>query len=799
MNFFEAVAVVVVPLIPIVLPGAFFIRVHDFKNLLITGARIILWSMGILTLAGTAGLYGGISVQTIALVLLIAGTVNVAVHKRQFFSRPNLWHAMAMIIPMMLGLVIFAIPFFIIHDGLPTGDVQKTIIWATQSLITNHLPDYSVAPALLNRDGVDFYTPGLHAVASLILGLSPSPLVSIGIFSIAIALCVAWIAGALTKEMFDPSISTQGQSERVNNESNFDNHPHIVPPILAGIFTLTQYRFLRYLREPGYHIQNLVGELLLFGTLLLLIRFIRRREKQDAVLCIVTVSALFLTHQFSMFIALFALTAAMIATVLEYRTRIITVMKLHAHISLIIMFCLLVALGIASSLQLGNKLSSIFTRTPHLTGLLPAISDYPATMGEVWFLTGITGIILMVWRSRRRDEHHRQVIAFASATAAILILSQGPAIGIDIPPVRALFYIVVPFSVGAAYLFGTVFLYIRHNVHGRNKRISQLAVGFVIIAVCTSSTYKAYASLSHIVRTNSTLTGEELGLIERLHNPLPTEVSAKAGILIDDYNRRSASWLVLSGRPMFTRIAADLRQQMEEARQSTLRMDLYIKQLDFEKIFSLGSMPEITTLLQKYGIGAVTGITNTSQTAFMHNSALAEFAVADDSTMYRIKDTSDNCATSASCKFLLRSATLANDIGDMQDTFEHLQASIRSSRLSEPIIVGNTTYRQSTASRIPFVFNVGDYVRVLWDPNKNGRPESSLTFMVNFIQPYTGLSLRTPTGEIIPLPIVKHATVELRQHMVTIDDRGFVTLTLINPTHEFIGIDLIALGPSLLP
>lgn len=774
MNFLQALAAVIVPLIPIVLPGAFFIRVHDFKNLLITGVRIMLWSMSILILALTAGLREGVSVQIIALVLFIAGAVNVAMHRRQFFSRPTLWHAMAMIIPMMLGLVIFAIPFFIIHDGLPTGDVQKTIIWATQSLATNHLPDYSIAPALLNRDGVDFYTPGLHAVSSLVLGLSPDPLMSIGIFSIAIALCVGWIAGALTKEMFD-------------------NHPHIVPPLLAGLFVITQYRFLRYLREPGYHIQNSVGELLLFGALLLFIRFIRRREKQDAILFIVTTSALFLTHQFSMFIGLFALTAAMIATILEYRTRIITVMKLHARISLIAMFCLLIALGIASSLQLGHKLSDLFTSTPHLTGLLPAISDYPATMGEIWFFTGMAGILLMVWEARRRDEHHRQVIAFASATTAILILSQGPAIGIDIPPVRALFYIVVPFSVGAAYLFGKLL---------RNKSISQLAVAFVIIAACTSSTYKAYASLSHTVRTNSTLTGEELGLIEVLKNKLslPNLIGQSTGaILVDDYNRRSASWLVLSGRPMFTRIAADLHQQMEEAGQSKLRMDLYLRQLDFEKIFSIGSMPEITNLFQKQSISAVTGIANTSQTTFMHNSALVPFAVADDITMYKVKDTSDNCVASPACTFLLRSATLANDIGDMQDTFEHLQAGVRSPRLSDPITVGNTTYRQSTASRIPFVFNVGDYVRVLWDPNKNGRPESTLTFMVNFIKPYSGLSLRTPTGEIIPLPAVKHATVELRQNMVTIDDRGFITLTLINPTHESIGIDLIALGPSLIP
>src|SRR3990167_6903344 len=137
MNFFEAILAVVVPLIPIVLPGAFFFLVHDFKNLLITGARIMLWSMGIVTISLTVGLYVGIPIQASALILLIASIAHAALYKKQFFARATLWHAMAMVVPMTIGLAVFAIPFFMIHDGLPTGDVQKTIIWARDSLTTN--------------------------------------------------------------------------------------------------------------------------------------------------------------------------------------------------------------------------------------------------------------------------------------------------------------------------------------------------------------------------------------------------------------------------------------------------------------------------------------------------------------------------------------------------------------------------------------------------------------------------------------------------------------------------------------
>jgi hypothetical protein len=272
----------------------------------------------------------------------------------------------------------------------------------------------------------------------------------------------------------------------------------------------------------------------------------------------------------------------------------------------------------------------------------------------------------------------------------------------------------------------------------------------------------------------------------------------KKGVLIDDYNRRSASWLVLSGAPMFTRIAADLERQMEESRQSKLRMDLYLRQLKYEKIVQLGSLPQISSLLSQSNIGYVTGIANTSQFSFAHNPLLAPVGIADDITLYKVQDSKDMCK-SVECAFLLRSATLANDIGDGMDTFEHLQISIRSPKLSEPLAQGNTTYRETTSPIIPLSFNVGDYVRVLWDPNNVYRPETKLTFMLWLTRPVSGLSLLTSSGEEIPLPYKEHITVELPQHMVQINDKGFVSLSLINSREANVPIDLIALGSSLTP
>lgn len=779
MNFLQALAVVIVPLIPVVLPGAFFVRIHNFRNLLISGTRIILWSIGILTITTTVGLTLGIPVRMIGLILTIISITNVARNHKHFVAQTTLWHAMAIMIPMILGLVAFAIPFLVMHDGLPTGDIQKTILWARESLTTAHLPDYQESIALLNRDPVDFYTPGLHAISSLVIGFSPAPLTSMGLFAIVISLCVAWVASTLTKEMFD-------------------NHPHVVPPLFAGIFTLTQYRFLRYLREPGYHFQNVVGELLLFGMLLLFIRFMRRREMQDVILFLVTGTALFLTHQFSMFIAVFMIAFAMIATVFEYKTRILHAMKVHTTLSLLAMALLIIALAVASSLQLGSKLPALFTTTPHLTGLVAPLRNYPTSMGEVWFFAGLTGCILMVLDARRKDAHHRQVISFATATTVLLLLSQGPHIGIDIPPVRALFYIVVPFSVGAAYLFGKLFFAFKYAYNKKGERVAWAALTLAIIITCSASVYKAYASVSHTVRTNSTLTGEQIGLIELLNNNVPPS-GKRSGILIDDYNRRSASWLVLSGKPMFTRIAADIRQQMRESSQSTLRRDLYFHQLDYEKIFTLGSRPEIAELLNRRGIGYIAAIEGSSDTTFSHNPLLESVGRADDVVLYQVKQQTVACKENPNCAFLLRPATLANDIGDTEDTFLHLQASLRAARLSEPIVHTTTTYRQTDARYIPLIFNVEDYVQALWDPNMLGRPETSLTFFMTLTKAHPSASLITPFGDRIALGNAAQVKLTLSPSMAVFDEKGFVSLTIDNPLQEPIGIDIIALGPSLTP
>ncbi|HSX24400.1 MAG TPA: hypothetical protein VLG69_00310 [Candidatus Andersenbacteria bacterium] len=746
MNFLEAIAVVLTPFLPVFLPGIFFIPISSLNEVISKGARIMLWSMSINTLFLMLGLLFGIPVQITFLATILISIVASLISNRSFYSRNSAWKVLLVFLITLLGTAIFTVPFLRIQSGLPTGDVQKTIIWAQESIATHHLPDYGRSLTFLNRDPVDFYTPGLHSLSALVLRMSPAPLTSISIFSIIIVVCIGWVTAALTKELFP--------TKKYN-----------LLPLISVLLLMTEYRFLRYVREPGYHYQNAFGEFFLFGLILLFFSFIARKKFSDLSLWMICAVALFFTHQFSAFIGAFAFLFGLLVLAIQHVSGISHKIRVHMHVFIAGIVGVCAAGIIAILFGLIKKIPSLFTLHPHLASLVPHITDYPSTMGEVWFIAGIVGIVFLMI-----DKAY----IFAAMAVALFALSQGPNFGIDIPPVRALFYSAVPLSIAGAYFFWKI---------GSQKKSLFIATTIIVIIATMSSVQRAYGALDHAVRTNSTLTSEQQYLINRLH----TDKEA-GGILIDDYDRRSASWLVLSEHPMMTRISSDLQTQMNEAGQSPVRNQLYMNQLDYEKIFALGSMPEINNLLLQHEFNWVTGVADSSENAFSHNPVLQEYATAGDIVVYKNTKQQVPCETGSLCEFLLRPSTLANDIGDDEDTFEHLEASIRTPRLSDPKNVGNTTYRETTSPIIPLEFNIGDYVQKIW------ASQSHYMFAIKLVKPVSGLVLKTAHGKSIPLEANTINIITMQPEDVQIDDQGFVTFTIDNPRETPVDIDLIALG-----
>lgn len=764
-TFIAAVQTVVAPLLILIIPGLALVpRPKNFSQTLPAAARVILWSISLLTLGSLFAVIIRLPLYFVAIIALLA---TILARRRQPFSRSALWYALAVIICFLLLYAAFSVPFLLYHDGLPTGDSQKTIIWASkilqnQDLATSRsgLPDYSEAKQLLNRDPVDFYTPGLHALTALVMRLAPYQLTAVGFLAIAFSLAAVLIGVAVAYEVFPKKT-------------------HISFILLVVWFILTHFRFLRYLREPGYHLQNVAGEVLLFGLLFLAITLLKKWNRRDAVLAFLAAISLVLTHQFSAFLAIFLLLPAVVIFIMRRQPAIPLVI-----ISLLLLF----SLGFIFNLQ--QKVPHIFTTTPHLLGLTPDLTDYPRALGVVWFLAGLGGLILLLLKNRKRTAATPPVAAFILGALLLLALSQGPRLGIDIPPVRALFFSIIPLSITAAYLIFRLINYIKKIASPLTRLISYLILIILVIFPAGRGTAKAF-TLSHTISINSTLTAGQLTLIDYLAN------QDTGAVLIDDYNRRSASWLVLSGHPMFTRLAADLATQMDESRQSPERYNLYLKQLDFEKIFALASQPGINELMAKHNIRWLTGIEKTSHTGFQHNPALIEATRADDIILYKTVEAPDTQKDPSLSPWLLRASTLANDIGDQEDTFEHLPASLRSTRLSEPQFDGERTYRTTTAPLIPLSFNIGDYVRVLWDKEKTGRPDTSLELSVRATSRHP-LQIITPAGTKLPLP-PDGTAVKIDARDVPFDDHGFITIIIDNPGQQPVAIDLIALGLARTP
>lgn len=683
------------------------------------------------------------------LYVVLIPAVAIVVWHRKKLSPPRVWLLLGGTILFLLLFTVFSIPFLFLHDGLPAGDSQKAIIWANLIQQENRLPNYQQAIRWLNRDPADFFTPGLHILVAAVSAVSPHPLVSVGLLSIALSIITALIGGAVAAELttkYKVSVFA-----------------------LTVIFILTNFRFLRYLREPGYHLQNIFGELLLFSLLWLALRLLRSWRWPELLLAIAAGSAILVSHQFTAFLAPFLLAPVCVLLIKKYPRLAMAAIVLSL-------------VGVLSFWLTGltAKLPHLFTSDPHLLSLTPTLADYPTLLSLSLVLAGLIGWIYLAHQRTAAN------LGFVAGAVLLLALSQAPQLGLDIPPVRALFYSIVPLSIGAAFAGVALARQLAAFTYLRT-----LALAVLLLAMTVPPVSQAF-NISHSLRTNSTLLPEQLTLIDIIKE---NQTTPQEAVLIDDYNRRSASWLVLSGQPMFTRLAADIATQQNEARQSPLRRSLYLNQLDFEKIFSLGSQPEIAGLLTKHNIRWITGIDKSSAIAFARNPILLPAATGRDINLFKRVETHP-VSTSTVTNWLLKPSTLVNDIGDEEDEFKHLPVSLRATNLSEPQVSGPQTFRTTTAPRIPVMINVRDYVAVLWDQDKDNKADGALQLLIRYAQDPGPREVTTSTGQRF---IIHHnQPLTLPASASPIND-GLITLIIENPTNEPLSFDLVALGLAPTP
>ncbi len=765
MIWLDTLQTIFAALLVFVVPGIALLFTRTEKsNPIGLAARIILLSLSILTLTGigVAALHLNILVTWVVVGVAIA---IILFRKNYIAWLRRSWQLGFIAIIAAVLLVLFSLPFLFFHQGLPTGDSQKAMIWAWDIIDNNHLPIYSIATPLYNRDPVDFYTPGLHVITALVMASGTDVYLAVGFFSIALALGILLIGAAITYELA--------------------NRNRLLAVVTAMWLIATNIRWLRYVREPGYHLQNAAGELLLLGLIYLLICLLRKWQWRDAITSILVGAALVTVHQFSAFIAVPMVAGIILVTVFNFRHALLKP-KARFYTGIVSGGVLLVGCGIATALNLWHKLPDLFTSKPHLVNFVPAVTDYAPLMGVSWMALVLVALLFFVWQIVRQKTKV-QSTAFIVSTIFLLALSQGPLFYVDIPATRALFYAVVPLSVLAALFLVQIKLH----------RTQQVIIAILVLVFGCNSLYIAFSTLSHSVRTNSTLTTGLLDLVTTVRNDTGHFVDA---VLFDNYNRQATSWFITADRRAYSRLASDLQRPMQEATQSPLRMNIYLRQLDFEKIFSSGSNSLALQLMTKQRIRYIAAADGTSSDRFAANHGLEVAGHEDGVTLYRLKEDAKTylpLSEANNIDWFMRSSTVAVTFGSSQDTFEHEPISLRATRLSDVVVTDTGTSRISSAPQIGLQVNVGDYLATLWQQNHLNIPDNDLELWVDYDAAGNDISVITPSGTRIPLQPTTF--VRLPAKDASIDSNGFLQVVLDNPKNIPITLRGAAVGLARIP
>lgn len=646
---------------------------------------------------------------------------------RQLSFPPS--HALLVI----LALGVLLLPFVAIQRSLPTGDVQMAIFWGGKIVESAQLPDYTEA-LRFNRDPADFATPALHALTAAMIQLSGDPLRGPAWLAAVSGILLAGMAAAFASLLAPRRAS--------------------VLPVLAFLLASSNARALRYTAAPGYHYQNVFGEMfLLLGFFALLSSVGGRGNQRTLLITAATVGLLPLVHQFSTFFAALLLPSMLFVLLVRYRGEVTMLFRRafgarrHAAGAALV---LVGGMGITFLLQspvATRALSRLVTPTPHLRTTLIPLSSVPELLGTPFTLLGIAGAIVAVVHLRRQSLEWRWSL-FLLWGALLILLSQGPRWFLDIPSARTLFYAITPIAVTAALAAATAgeqiralwprsapfllpigFALLLGPVAGAQLNASLQGLDFVTPGTATFT--------NHAHHRNSTLTPATRELLSTLaeHPSCGTSIPCEDSVLVDAWGRRRLTWALLSPRPVLTRIGGDLAISAREASQSPQRKKQYEALLDFEKIFALGNLSVIQQLLERHGISYIGSATRSSHDVFAHNPFLEPLLSNADVTLYRVKKSGRSNASSedSDASFLLSPTTLANDVGDTEDVHPHAQISLAATQLSEPFMEQGRTVREIVGGTAVLHLNVGTYLPERWSRDPGGLIATPLQLLLRVV------------------------------------------------------------------
>lgn len=686
----------------------------------------------------------------------------------------------------LLIILFLTLPILTVHRQLPTGDVQKAIYWANDILQNKRLPNYQDSLAL-NRDPADFLTPGLHSLTAVIIKIGGDQFTSTAWFSFWAGIILAALGVALATLIADEP-KTQ---------------------LLVFFFAATNTRFLRYVFYPGYHYQNLIGEILLIIAFYLLLFAInkwqtgRKISKLVAPLAVSLFCLLLLpiVHQFTAFLAGFVALATIITLAIFLRSHFLAFIKNNGKVSAVFSIVFFIGIILITFFSpLAEKLSALFNFHPHLKPFTISLFDYPSTFGATIFLFGLAGLLATYFFKKERKNILR--VLLATFCFVFLLLGQGANLFVDIPSARTLFYACLPLSIFAGLFLAEIIAFKTKIADSPSFTIHQplIIIIAITIAIATqaNSTSQQLTATNHATRVNATLTPETqemLTFLKQTANP-----DKKENFLIDDWNRRRLTWGILSPFNMVTRIGGDFGLIGQESGQSPLRKRLYETGLDYEKIFMLGNNPIVANLLEKQNIKLIGTAPDASADTFKYNPYLISRYTNTETTIFSFQAPSPNTAKDSEADFLLLPSTIANELGDSEDTKAYSAVSITATRISDPLSRDDRALREIQSVDGKIHLNVGNYVKPLWDPKGSGTIDLPLKLLLRYQNNGAEIIIKFKNSEVANIITTKDnkytdQAVIIPPKTLDYNDKGFINLDL-NIKHGPFVLDLIAIGPS---
>ena len=428
-----------------------------------------------------------------------------------------------LIIILLAGLTFLVRLIPAIAQGFaPAGDSYMAVLWSRIIDKTGSIPDYVAIAEYWGKPGDIYFTPNLHIlleITHLLTGLSLAH--SVILLSLLAGCIIPILLFAIA---------------RLKNTK-----------LAIIVFLLASAglgRSLRYFTEPGYHFQNLFGDLIIVFLVYLFFTFLQHLKKaQDnkrlvlyLALTLLTVNSLLFYHQLSSFIGLIILGMIFLVSLSDRLVR----QKVLRWRSIVV-FLLAGSFFVVALLFTGyeSTVFQLFGKVEvgdDLYKLMRSWELYPQLLGNDFVVyAGMLGLIILLGRLvyliKNKKPYLFEIIILAWLLVP-LILSKAPLLYIKLMPMRFFWYIGYPLVIVAAYGL----YYLIKQIRWKIVIVPLLIATFLVISF--SSLFKQAKQEDDFYGMDSSYNNE----VQELNSWLLANVTAEDVIYLDVFNYKSLIW-----------------------------------------------------------------------------------------------------------------------------------------------------------------------------------------------------------------------------------------------------------------